>query len=171
MAPELAGYEGRVIYIDSDMFFQADIWELFEMDMRGKLVARPVHMCCLMVIDAAHPGAREWKYREDFPNHAEGMFRKLVHPHEIYELREWWNVLDHQPPHSVPTKIYHYTDMPRQPWRDKDWPLGHKHRKLFFDLLRDAVRTGFISPALVAEEVQKGHVIPQVLDEIAEVAA
>ena len=38
LPPALMGYEGRAVVIDPDIFFIADIWELFTRDMQGKAI-------------------------------------------------------------------------------------------------------------------------------------
>lgn len=170
--PMLAGYQGRAIYVDSDMQVFRDIRELWTLPFEGAdLLAcpaadgttrRPQFSVMLLdcerlrwtpqtVVDALDSGALDYpKLMYDMALARE--VRATIPPE--------WNSLEHFEPGR--TALLHYTDMNKQPWVSRRNRLGH----LWTRGLIDAVDDGFITLAEVREHVQRGWVRPSLLAEV-----
>lgn len=120
MAPELAGYEGRAIVIDPDIFAVADVEELFARDMQGKAVAarakRGKWDTSVMLLDCAK--LRRWdmaKLLDDLAafrtSYEEWMSLKKE---DVLEIEPVWNSWDELMPE---TKMLHTTNRLTQPWK------------------------------------------------------
>lgn len=128
-APEQAGYEGRAVVIDPDVFAVGDVMELFDRDIGGKAILarpRPGHngradyvATSVMLLDCAK--LRHWDMAESF----ERMFRGELD-------YEDWIVLANEPRESIgaldtvwndfdrlarDTRLLHNTKRRTQPWK------------------------------------------------------
>ena len=138
-APEQAGYEGRAVVIDPDVFAVGDIMELFDRDMGGKAVfarPRPGHngradyiATSVMLLDCAR--LTHWNMAESF----ERMFRGELdyedwivlanEPREsIGALETVWNDFDRLGPD---TRLLHNTKRRTQPWKT-GLPIDYTNR-------------------------------------------
>lgn len=123
MPPELMGYRGRAVVIDPDIFFMADVNELFNMDMQGKAIActyyeeKGMWESSLMLLDCEK--LKHWR--------AEDILRRFVNYEldylDIVRLRKEtsilkipriWNSFDKISPN---TKALHTTRRITQPWK------------------------------------------------------
>lgn len=108
--PKLCGYEGRAIYMDVDTLVRADIAELWEMDLAGKVVAsRDARRFCVSLWDCA--AARD--YGDLLPNAVRGN-EALV---RRFPATANWNCLDGDGlPFDDPSiRCLHFTDIATQP--------------------------------------------------------
>jgi len=144
--PQLCGFKGRAIYLDSDMVLQTDITELYNTPMKTRAVLRTSDPS-VMLIDCGHVGVKHWdawKIRDavdDGSMRYHGMwgstnFTALEH---LGALDDAWNHRD-QYEQGV-TKNLHYTALSRQPWR-----VGseHPHEHVWTHELLAAIDNGFI---------------------------
>lgn len=169
MIPELAGFRGRAIYVDSDMQVFADLRRLWTLPLEGAdLLAvgdpesddrRP--QFSVMLLDCAALG---WS----LPDLVAALDRgELNYETLMYEMRAAkqiradiepeWNSLEKYEPGR--TALLHYTDMQTQPWVSTANPLGYLWTR---DLL-EAIDEGFVSIDFVREEVERAHVRPSLL--------
>jgi hypothetical protein len=168
LIPELCGYRGRAIYLDSDMLVFSDIRALWE---------TPLHGCDLQSVQEGPDGRRPqfsvmlmdcgrlgWNVEEICESLDRG---SLTYEQLMYEMKATgrigraiasdWNSLEHFEPGR--TCLLHYTDMNRQPWVATANPLAY----LWVACLRRAVRAGFVSLPEIERQVASGHVRPSLL--------
>ncbi|WKZ29086.1 MAG: hypothetical protein QY323_06200 [Patescibacteria group bacterium] len=120
MAPELAGYEGRAMVIDPDIFALADVEALFNRDLQGKaLAARPkrgVWDTSVMMLDCAK--LRHWNMKKILEDLAAGRTTyeewMSLKNEQVQDLEAEWNSWDVLVPE---TKLLHTTNRLTQPWR------------------------------------------------------
>lgn len=151
--PERAGFNGMGCYLDSDMILRADIAELFALWQAPVTVTG--NLPAVLVVDCK---AVPWKTSEILENLDEGVFsyEKLMSLNAFgYVARtipNCWNSLDACPEGA---KILHFTDMGRQCWRVRDHrPVSALWRKE----LEGALSSGFISKAVLDEEIAAGYI-------------
>lgn len=170
--PQLCNYQGRAFYMDSDMLAFADIAEVWDLDMGNhQLVTMRSGNAnySLFLLDCASVDWNIQKIVRDLDNDVL-TYDRLVFQFCLAErvsegYDNHWNDLDVYKPNV--TKLIHYTDVTRQPWRfTTDHPIGH----IWFAALKEAYQSGYISRELVAEHVAKGHVIQKCLDVLTEVS-
>jgi hypothetical protein len=171
LIPELCSYEGRAIYLDSDMICLADIGGLFDLPFGdcdflakreyaerdgGKMWGLSV---MLMDCDRAR-----FPLSEIFSEIDQGLYTytefsqmgnnfQLRRPYRIGELDPAWNSFDRAAPG---TKLIHYTNLATQPWKYKGHPFG----KLWFSYLNEARTQGFVSDHDINLTIQRGYARP-----------
>lgn len=161
--PELAGYRGRAIYLDSDQLVLRDIAELYARPMWGmRLQCRPKggpdgkrgrHRSSVMLLDC---GRLDWSVRSLVEALDAGRYdyRTLMSLNWVRgkgRFPRHWNALDHFEP---ATGLLHYTDRSRQPWVGRD----HPHAALWFEALFDGLERGAITQQAVDFSVENGYV-------------
>lgn len=120
--PELCGYEGKGIYLDSDMLVLGDIRELWELPLHGKgAVCNQRALLDVLLIDCSHEAWRKAVPYEEMKKagRALGYWRRKLMKHGALSttLPDVWDCRD-QVPRGC--KLAHFTRMPTQPW--KPWP-------------------------------------------------
>src|SRR3989344_492521 len=94
MPPELMGFKGKAVVIDPDIFFMADINELFSIDMKGKAIActyyheKGMWESSLMLLDCAR--LTHWKADEILEKFADKELDYL----DIVRLRKETSILE-----------------------------------------------------------------------------
>lgn len=160
--PHLASGVGRALYVDSDMLFLRDPKELFDWPLAGCPIARAPSQSSVLLFDAGHPRLRALKlvpFEASFRSHAaEPAFGELFRPGDWAELPREWNSVDSY--EAGKTKLLHYSDMSRQPWRH----VGHPLNDIWVDELRDAMVKKFIDIRELWAEQEKGHIRRDVLE-------
>lgn len=170
--PALENYQGRAIYLDSDMQVFRDIAELWHWDFAGAdllAVHEPADsgrhpQFSVMVLDCEqlHWDINElvreleqgrWSYEQFVFQMAPARQVRSVLPTE-------WNDLERYTPGK--TALTHYTDMRTQPWLSTANPLAG----LWCRELLSALQSGFIPLDLVEQEVQLGHIRPSLLEQV-----
>jgi hypothetical protein len=164
--PELAGYKGRAIYLDSDMQVFKDIKDLWVLPFNDAQVLavrepkatgrRP--QFSVMLLDCEH---LDWKIQDIVNqldtgelNYDSLMYDMAVAKSIRPDINNVWNCLERYDEDE--TALLHYTDMSSQPWVSRNNPLGY----LWFRDLFEAIDDGFISPEYVKEHVNLGYVRP-----------
>lgn len=129
LAPQLAGYQGRAVVIDPDVFAVGDVYELLTRDMQGtavmgrhrseKMDKQAQLATSVMLLDCAR--LRHWDCEREFGELFE--FKRdykdwMVLAHEPPEHIGWlepeWNDFDQLTPR---TKMLHNTKRRTQPWK------------------------------------------------------
>lgn len=172
LIPEICGYAGRAIFLDSDMVCLADIAELFDADMGG---------CAMLAKAEAYAGGNAWgmsnvlfdcgqcrfPVEEIFREIDAGLYsytdlhqmtpRFLQHrPYRIGPLDPGWNSFDRL---EEGTRLIHYTNLGTQPWK---FP-GHDHEDVWFRVFEDARKAGAISAEDVDKTRMRGFVRQDIL--------
>jgi hypothetical protein len=166
--PKMGGYQGVGIYLDCDMLLMADIAELEDLS-KPELppVLRPVNQTSVLVLDNSR---LSWDVEKIVKDLDAGVYSYqdlmeyicIERPENIGLLvpAEWNSLEAYQP---KVTKNLHYTNMITQPWRKWGHPLG----ALWLAELESALMAGRVTLDVVREEVEKGYVVPQVLEAVA----
>lgn len=173
--PQLCGFQGRAIWLDSDMICLGDIGELFD---------TPMDDCDFLAKAEAYHGAGTWglsvtlmdcaRCRFDIDGYFEevdrGQYSSMDlhqmtpvflrhHPFKIGKLDPHWNVFDQ---HDRNTKLIHYTNLLTQPWKFR----GHPYGDLWFRYFKEAIGAGVITEkdidlsrtrAYVRQDIMKGN--------------
>jgi lipopolysaccharide biosynthesis glycosyltransferase len=157
LIPQLCGFQGRAIWLDSDMICLGDIGELFDTDLGGNhFLAKAeaykkngdAHWALsVMLIDCAKCQFETERYFQEMDSGAfanidlHEMTPKFLahHPFKIGKLDPNWNVFDE---YNDQTKLIHYTDLRRQPWK---FP-GHTYGDLWYRYFQEARQAGLITP-------------------------
>lgn len=158
--PKRAGYEGLGVYLDSDMILCESISPLFDM------VTPSSPLVCTKNLPAVFAMMMDYSPRWDVTSILIHLDCGYVSYQDLLNLKPFspdrtipdcWNSLDELKPD---TKILHYTDMSRQPWRVVD---RRPVCEMWWNELRRAVADGFIARDILQGEVEAGHVIGDVL--------
>jgi len=163
--PQLKGYSGRAIYVDSDMQVFKDIkalwmWPFGENDLLT--VQEPAGswrrpQFSVMVLDCERLrwdvgelvqrlDAGRWTY-EQF------MYEMAPAKRVAAALPTIWNDLER---HNSRTALTHYTDMNSQPWLASENLVA----ELWCEELFSAIRDGFIGMDFLQEQIERGWVRP-----------
>lgn len=137
--PALCGFEGRAIYMDSDLIVQADIAELWCTEIApGKVVvARDPTRLCVVLFDCA--AARPHMLALDALKQADGHQRQSAyfrtHGEFVQRFDGLWNYLDSKDTAPLSqAKIIHTTDLSTQPHMRHALPrLAAESRKHWYD--------------------------------------
>lgn len=170
--PALAGFQGRALYMDSDMLVFADIAPLFDIAFgpakvlieqgadlgKGKQAAVMMLDCSRLDWDvAAIVGGLGVSYGYN-PLMA---LTPLLSPQEIGDgLPNGWNDLDIYRPGT--TCNLHYTEIRTQPWV---YPC-HPHGGLWVKQVRALLDSGEITPDELDIEIAEGYLRPSILREL-----
>lgn len=181
--PELAGYEGKAIYLDADMLVFSDIAQLWNIPFDGAKViiqeelpearaqtnqkkgapAKRVKQCAVMLLDCDR---LSWKVDEIVSSLDAGdyNYEKLMYDLCILEDSEiryaipfCWNSMEYYQPEE--TALIHYTDMATQPWVYAQNEYGH----LWLEEVRLMLKTGKITQAEIKKEIELGYFRPSLL--------
>jgi glycosyl transferase family 8 len=170
--PQLAGYQGRAVYLDSDMQVFKDIGEVWSLPFDGADLLsawevggsgrKPQFSVMLLNCEALR-----WDLNEIVAALDRG---DLTYETLMYEMRvasriraaidPSWNSLERY--EEGKTGLLHYTEMTTQPWISRANPLGH----LWVRDLIEAVDGGVIERALVEAHVHEGHLRPTLLHQL-----
>lgn len=170
--PALCGYEGRALYMDSDMLVFADMAPLFDLPFgpakvliehgadlsKGKQAAVMILDCARLDWDVAQiVGGLGSRYGYN-PLMA---LAPLLSADEIGDsLPNGWNDLDVYRPGT--TCNLHYTEIRTQPWV---YP-AHPHGRVWVDALREVLERGEITRAELDTEIAEGYLRPSILREL-----
>lgn len=158
LIPEICNYQGRAIWLDSDMIALGDIGELFDrpLDDNVLLAKRQWYPNLHPSLDPRCPAVvlincEQWKldlealideidqnlYSERDLMHYTTRFR-AIHPYKIGVIDPNWNVRDFW---NEKTKLIHYTNLTTQPWKYPNHPYG----ELWFQYFNEACESGYIT--------------------------
>lgn len=172
LIPQLCGYQGRAIWIDSDTISLVDIAQLFRTPMNGAdLLAKAdaYHgggwALSVMLIDCARCRFDIERYFDEVDRglYSPVDFHQMTprfrahHPFTIGQLDPGWNSFDVAGPD---TKLIHYTNLLTQPWK---FP-GHPHGELWFRNFRDALASGTVSHEDIELSKLRAYVRQDIMD-------
>ena len=182
LIPQLMNYQGRAVYLDSDMVVFSDVAELFSYPMGNNTIAvtrqdsipekwkNNSHFSIgrqfsVMVIDCSKA---LWKIKEIIRGLDEERFtyEQLLFSLSIEDssnisdaLDPAWNMLEEFAPDK--TKLLHFTVVPTQPWKD----ITHVLFPVWLQMFREAYINGYVQHSLVQKSVRRGHIDSSLLDE------
>ena len=173
LIPELAGYRGHAIYLDSDMLVLQDIRGLWTQTFSdadllaacskpGSTDRRPQFSVMLMDCEALRWDIRKIVEALDTGTltYEQLMFEMAIAKRARADISHHWNSLERFEPGR--TALLHYTEMPTQPWVSCENPLG----ELWIAYLFAALDDRFIALDFVKEHVERGWVRPSLLYQI-----
>jgi len=170
--PELAGYRGRAIYLDSDMqvfkdirdlwtlpFNDADCLAVREPDESGR---RPQFSVMLLNCDLIRWDIQEIVSALDGETlrYEALMYDMAVAKNIRPDIDPTWNSLERFDENK--TALIHYTDMTTQPWVSTENTLGY----LWMRDLFEAIDTNFIPISYIKDHVVRGYIRPSLLYQI-----
>jgi len=176
--PELCGWRGRALYVDSDMLVFKDLAELWRIPFGDQKILctfqkdpppawkdhswfHPGRQFSVMLLDCDR---LPWRIDEVIRGLDEGkydyqdlLFRMCLVGHdEIGErVPKEWNCLEHHEPGQ--TALTHFTVVPTQPWKTDRTPLN----ALWMAAYEEAVAAGAIDPNEVRNGIAGGWYKPQ----------
>jgi len=170
--PALCQYQGRALYMDSDMLVFADMAPLFDIPFGAAkvLIEQGADLskgkqAAVMMLDCEH-------LRWDVVEIVDGLGTRygynplmaltpLLSPQEIGDaLPNGWNDLDVYRPGI--TGNLHYTEIRTQPWV---YPL-HPHGAVWVDAVRTLLDSGELTRAELETEIAEGYLRPSILREL-----
>ncbi|MGH8614703.1 MAG: glycosyltransferase [Gammaproteobacteria bacterium] len=169
LIPQLMNWQGRAIYLDSDMQVFKDMRALWTLPFNGAqlLAAREPSetgrrpQFSVMLLDCS---ALDWRIEDIVSRLDDGSlsYEDLMYHMKVAngiqaDIDPAWNSLERYKPGS--TALVHYTDMNAQPWVSCRNKLGY----LWVRDLFEAVDGGFISKSLIEDHVRCGWLRPSLL--------
>jgi lipopolysaccharide biosynthesis glycosyltransferase len=182
--PELAGYEGRALYLDADMLVFADVAPLWRMPFAGAKViiqddipaharhpsrtgapTRRIRQSAVMLLDC---DALDWDPRVIIA----GLDGRYTYEELVYQLCVLkpdeirctipfeWNSLEHY--EEGKTCLIHYTDMSTQPWVSPE----NRNGFLWVRCVREMLDAGALSMDEIEQDIALGYVRPSLKTEI-----
>lgn len=167
--PELAGYQGFALYLECDQVVFQDIGEVFSLwdSSIWATVLRPRNQTSVLLIDCDHV---RWDVERIVELLDAGIFSYSglmdhLESEAAFKIATTipgeWNSLERY--EAGKTALLHFTNMLAQPWRFHGNPL----RKFWVDALKGATAKGRVTSEIIQEEIAMGHVLPDLLKEVA----
>lgn len=168
LIPELCGFEGRGIYLDSDQLVLGDIAEFWDHPMLpgASVLKPPGWQSAVMMIDC-EVGA--WSIAKLIRQIDQGKrtYKRMMNLHDMgfldSRLQPEWNTqdrdqrsLDEFKLSGARAKLLHFTDMRTQPWLRVDHPWG----VIWGNALLEAIAEGVVSRDDVRKAIDDGDVRP-----------
>jgi hypothetical protein len=178
LIPELKGFSGKAIYLDSDMLVTDDISLLWQLDrhMNGQF-----DKCDLLCVKSTTDYQRQSQFSVMLLNcnrlgwrigdlirllddgaysysdlmhdmKAAPNFEALIPPH--------WNSLDLYEPGI--TSLVHFTDLTQQPWTSNH----NADEEIWIGYLKEAINDNFITVRQLQEQINNGSVRPSLLKQL-----
>lgn len=175
LIPEICKFEGKAIWLDSDMICLSDIGELFDSpmgdcdilakktsysylspDQDARCPAVMLLNCatCKFDLEALFAEVDQQLYAEKDMMHLTTKFRER-HPYKIGEFDPNWNIRDR---YDADTKLIHYTNLMTQPWKYHNHPYG----ELWFNYLREAMDAGYVTERDIDVSIVRSYVRPDI---------
>jgi hypothetical protein len=173
LIPQICGFQGRAIYLDSDMVCLHDIGDLFDQPLDGSdfLAKKEAYAgsdrwgLSVMLIDC---GRCRFDQEAIFGEIDQGLytfeeFHQMApvflqrHPYRIGGLDSNWNMFDY---HDSTTKLIHYTALLTQPWKFPRHPYG----ELWFRYFRQAIEAGVVTSRDIQLSKIRGYVRQDIMD-------
>ncbi|CAA9282613.1 MAG: hypothetical protein AVDCRST_MAG56-4899 [uncultured Cytophagales bacterium] len=167
--PQLNGFRGKAIYVDSDMqvftdlrklwdkpFEGGDILAAYEAEGTGRRPQFSVMLmdCQALAWDINHIVAQLDRGELDY---AKLMYEMRVAKNIRPVIEREWNSLEYY--EEGKTNLLHYTDMNKQPWLYRNNAFGH----VWVRELAEAMDKGFITRREIAEHIRWGNLRPSLL--------
>jgi len=172
LIPQLQGFSGRAIYLDSDMQVFKDIKDIWTQPFDGAqlLTVREPEATgrnpqfSVMLLDCEN---LDWdiqviveKLNSKMLTYQKLMYEMTIAENIRSQIDSIWNSLEKYK--SGETALLHYTDMNTQPWVSIYNPLAY----LWFKDLFEAIDNGFVSIDLIKEHIDNGYIRPSVMYQI-----
>lgn len=121
--PELCEFQGRAIFLDSDMVVLGDIRELWDAPQSRPWLSISLDRTHVSVIDCEPFKDADWwpRLREmKTSRRLNTEYLRILSDHDFFDfsIDPAWDSRDFYDPKT--TKLIHFTNMPSQPW--KPWP-------------------------------------------------
>lgn len=170
LIPEICDYQGKAIYLDSDMLVFSDISRIWNANFEGHqlltvgdtLNGRKSQFSVMLL----NCDALGWNIENIIDSMDSGLlsYQELMYEMSIvesigYGLPPEWNCLER---FDQSTCLLHYTDMHTQPWISAENKLGH----LWMQTLKSAINADFISHVDLEREISLGHVRPSLVAQL-----
>ena len=164
--PMLKNFQGRAIYLDSDMQVFKDLRELWSLPFDGADLLsvdeisgssrQPQFSVMLLDCEALKwdPADLVIGLDDGRWNYEELMYDMAAAHNVSASIPARWNDLERNDPEL--TALTHYTEMNTQPWLSTQNRLG----KIWCEALFEAIECRFINAELIADHVEKGWVLP-----------
>ncbi|MCC9609595.1 hypothetical protein LOC68_04430 [Blastopirellula sp. JC732] len=176
LIPEICNYEGRAIFLDSDMICLTDIAEFFDQPMNGhdmlaKAEAYQGESCWGMSQILFDCSKCRFDMEQIFRDMDAGAYTNTEfhqmkpaflakHPYNLGAYDNNWNVFDHC---DEKTKLIHYTNLGTQPWK---FP-GHPHGDLWFQYFNEARQSGLIEQWDLKKTLTRAYCRQDILNPVA----
>jgi hypothetical protein len=165
LIPDLCNFQGRAVFIDSDMLCLRDISAFLTMNMNGaQFLSRRAYDKdawgpSVMLIDNS---ACRFDLQLYFDEISNGRYKQkefmqfqkaflAVHPFKIGELDKSWNDFDNV---SESTNIIHYTNLRTQPWKYTGHPFGD----IWFTYFNEARHEGWLTEEDIDKSLSRAYV-------------
>lgn len=170
LIPEVCGFEGKAIFLDSDIVALDDIAKLWDMDMGdAAILAVPEYAennwaTSVMLLDCARA---RFNLPEYFRNIDNGVYNyaemsrfdpafREFHDIKLSPIDRSWNSFDY---HDKETHCIHYTNLSMQPWKFPNHPYG----ELWFEYLHEALEAGALTQELINLTITRGYIRPDIM--------
>lgn len=170
IVPQAMGFEGRAVYLDSDMLVFDDIAELHDWPLRdvdGATVTPPPGWVPQFSVLALNCTSLRWRVSDmisaldqNLMSYDELVFQFRVPGKIGRDIPPAWNSLEVYDPRR--TKLLHYTTMNRQPWLTSTNPLAH----IWVDALLSAIADGWVSKDMVSNAAAQKHIRPSLWQQV-----
>lgn len=163
LIPELCAFEGKGIYLDSDMVVWDDIKELWDTPFPkgARLLAPPGWQSAVLIWDCTM-GIRTADLIADM-DAGRRSYSQLMNLKGLdgvsRSIDPNWNCMDRPDLRRMinsQSRLLHYTDMHHQPWLK----AGHPAEEAWIRELKAALRAGHISRNDILREIELQHVRP-----------
>lgn len=169
LIPQICNYQGRAIYLDSDMICLRDIGLLFDTSLEGKdfLVKAEAYSnadAALWGLSAMLIDCEKCRFdlEEIFAEIDEKLYSATdfsqmsprflqYHPYQIGTLDPRWNDFDY---YDSETNLIHYTNLYTQPWKAPNHPYGD----LWFKYFHEAIEKGYITQEDISVSLVRSYV-------------
>ena len=172
LIPVLSGYQGRAIYLDSDMQVFKDVRTLWTLPLNGAdlLTTRAPEVPCrrpqfsVMLLNC---DSLRWDIDEIIAalnkgqmNYEQLMFEMAVAENISFDIDGTWNSLEMFSERK--TALLHFTDIDTQPWVSRKNPLSYLWTRDLFE----AIDAGVISFDFVKQHVRQDYLRPSLLYQV-----
>jgi len=172
LIPELCGFDGLAVYLDSDMVCLGDITELFDAKTDGYdflAVSRGYDKghwaSSVMLINCNQCRFDMNRYYKDIDQNKYSYldfsrFSPLFLSHHNFKiglLDSHWNVFDR---YDKCTKLIHYTKLRQQPWKYAYHPYGN----IWFEYFKNARNEGYITNEDIQASISRSYVRSDILE-------
>lgn len=123
--PAACNFQGKAVYLDSDMLALYDIKELYDMDASKGIATTPSRESSVMVFDCnkfANMPEFQLETLKSNAAHTNSYYKMLKQKDMVSFITQDWNCLDGDGYENGKTRLIHYTKLPWQPWH----PAPHR---------------------------------------------
>jgi lipopolysaccharide biosynthesis glycosyltransferase len=117
--PAACNFQGKAIYLDSDMITLGNIQEFYDFDASKGMVTTPARESSVMLFDCSKfESLPEFQLEtlKASAAHTNSYYKMLVQKGMVSYMPQDWNCLDGDGYEPGKTKLVHYTKLPWQPW-------------------------------------------------------